>query len=284
MQEVKDLRFIKLSSDTTFKYLYKDEEGRKWINNIIKQKFNLDLEEYLLVDIELNTGNRLKDYRLDLKLEKDNCVVIIEMNQDYYDFLEVKNYQYLYRIAGNRFETGENYKSKPTKLILFNQFKNKKDESSKTGNYMFMDPISKIVIDDIESYEIYLPNFKNICYDNNEVDISLSLFSADSYDNMRKLTNNPKDLKIIKKLEDLAMNEKFIYDYDHEAVMRKTENSIRLDGYNSGKRDGFEQGIEKGTMQEKLEIAKSMLAKGISIEVISDCTKLSVEEIKSLKQ
>ena len=94
MIDTKNLRFIKLTSDTTFKYLYKDEESREWINNIIKQKFNLDLNDYKIVDNELNTGNRIKDYRLDLKLEKDNSVVIIEMNQDYYDFLDEKNYQY----------------------------------------------------------------------------------------------------------------------------------------------------------------------------------------------
>ena len=78
------------------------------------------------------------------------------------------------------------------------------------------------------------------------------------------------------------MNEEFIYDYDHEAVMRKTENSIRLDGYNSGKRDGFEQGIEQGTIKEKIEIAKSMLKDGLDKETISKYTKLSVEELKQL--
>ena len=37
MIETKELRFIKLTSDTTFKYLYKDDSTRQWINNIIKQ-------------------------------------------------------------------------------------------------------------------------------------------------------------------------------------------------------------------------------------------------------
>ena len=66
-----DLRFIRLTADTTFKYLYKNEETRNWINNIIKQKFNIDLEDYELVDNELNTGNMIKDYRLDLCLKMD---------------------------------------------------------------------------------------------------------------------------------------------------------------------------------------------------------------------
>ena len=44
----------------------------------------------------------------------------------------------------------------------------------------------------IESFEIYLPNFRKVCYDNNQVDVSLSLFSASSYEEMRELTSNPK--------------------------------------------------------------------------------------------
>lgn len=195
-----DLRFISLCSDTTFKYLYKNPKTRNWLNDIIKAKFNLDLSDYTLVDNELNTGNLVKDYKMDLTLKKDNTIVIIEMNQYYYEFLQIKNYSYLYRIAGKRFETGEKYSDKQTKLILFNNFKNLKDPMNKTDNYIFMDPVTKLVIEDIESFEIYLPNFNKACYDNNEVDVSLALFSATSYVSMRKLTKNPKDLEVIKEL------------------------------------------------------------------------------------
>ena len=64
----------------------------------------------------------------------------------------------------------------------------------KIGNYIFVDPITGLVIKDIESFEIYLPNFKNPWYDSSEVNVSLSLFSVSSYDSMRKITNNPLDL------------------------------------------------------------------------------------------
>lgn len=262
------VRFITLCSDTTFKYLYKNEKTRKWFNYIIKEKFNLDLSKYKLADNELNTGNNLKDYRLDINLERENSIVIIEMNQTNYDFLENKNYQYLYRVAGSRFDTGEEYVDKPTKLVLFNYFKNKKIPELKIANYVLEEVETKIRINDIESYEIYLPNYKKVCYDSSEVDISLSLFSCSSYEEMRDKTNNPKDLEIIEELEKLAMNEKFIFEYDREAVKRKTENSIRAEG----------------KKEEKIEIAKAMLEEKISIEIISKCTGLSIEKIESLMQ
>ena len=46
----------------------------------------------------------------------------------------------------------------------------------------------------------------------------------------------------------------------------------------------YEDGYKKGTEETKLEIALAMLSKGIDDFVIADCTGLSVEEIKSLRQ
>ncbi len=278
-----ELEFILLVSDTTFKYLYKNIKTRKWIDDIIRKKFSLDLSNYELVDSESNTGNSVKDYRMDIKLRNGKETIIIEMNNDYYEFLQAKNYQYLFREAGSMYDVGEDYGDKKTRLILFNNFKNKKSPEIKTGNFIFEDPLNHITIDDIESYEIYLPNFKKICYDSDEVDVSLSLFSATSFDEMRELTQNPKDIEVIKELERLAMDEEFKIHYDQEAVRKKTENSIRKESYEKGLVQGIEQGIEKGMEQKNMEIVKNMLKKNIDIKTISECTGLPVEDINNLK-
>lgn len=274
-----ELEFILLVSDTTFKYLYKNIKTRKWIDDIIRKKFSLDLSNYELVDSESNTGNSVKDYRMDIKLRNGKETIIIEMNNDYYEFLQAKNYQYLFRKAGSMYDVGEDYGDKKTRLILFNNFKNKKSPEIKTGNFIFKDPLNHITIDDIESYEIYLPNLKKICYDSDEVDVSLSLFSATSFDEMRELTQNPKDIEVIKELKRLAMDEEFKIHYDQEAVRKKTENSIRKESYEKGLVQGIEQGIE----QKNMEIVKNMLKKNIDIKTISECTGLPVEDINNLK-
>lgn len=77
-----NLNFYSLLSDTTFKYLFKNKETRRILEKIIFKITGINLEGYKLIDNELNTGNRLKDYRLDLLLEKDNDLVSIEMNQE----------------------------------------------------------------------------------------------------------------------------------------------------------------------------------------------------------
>ncbi len=272
MNVQEQLRFLKLCSDTTFKYLYKNSKFKPWFDEIILEKCNLDLSGFELVDNEVNTGNKIKDYRMDLVLKKDDTIVIIEMNDSYYSHLRIKNYSYLYRLAGKRLESGESYYPTETKLILFNNFHHEKIRKVKEANYRLMESNIKDIIKDIEIYEIYLPEFKELCYDNNEIDIRLCLFQKESYEEMRKITTNPKDLEVIEELERLAMDEKFIYDYDHEAVRRKEENSIR--------KDSFEEGVTQG----KLEIARNLLKLAIKPEDISKATGLSLSEIHQLKK
>ena len=204
----------------------------------------------------------------------------IEMNQDYYDFLESKNHQYLYREAGSMYDTGEKYSGKQTKLLLFNNYRNKALPYLKLGNYVFEDPKTGLRIEDIECLHLYLPNYKKVCYDSSELEVSLSLFSATSFKKMRELTNNPKDIRIIKELERLSMDEEFKLHYNAEAVRKKTENSIKIESFQNGLDKGFSQGIE----QEKLEIAKNLLNLGtVSLEDISKTTGLDIDTLKNLK-
>ncbi len=266
--------FVSLLSDTTFKYLYKNIDTRSWLQTIIKEVFLLDITDYQLTDNESNTGNKVKDYRMDLKLVNGKNTIIIEMNKEYYEFIDSKNYQYLYREAGSLYDTGEDYQDRKTKLISFNNYRNKKIPSLKMGSYVFIDPKTKLRIEDIESYEIYLPNYKKVCYDSSELEVSLSLFSADSFDKMRKLTNNPRDIKIIEELERLAMDEEFKLHYNAEAVKRKTENSI--------KKESYQHGLEDGSKQKEIEMAQAMLKDIQDYEFISKYTGLTVEEIEKL--
>ena len=52
------------------------------------------------------------------------------------------------------------------------------------------------------------------------------------------------------------------------------------EGREKGRKEGREEGRKEGRMEERIEIAKAMLAKGISIEMISELTGLPTEEIK----
>ena len=46
--------------------------------------------------------------------------------------------------------------------------------------------------------------------------------------------------------------------------------------------EGFEEGMEKGRFNEKLEIARNLLAKGSSLEFVHDITGLDMETLRKL--
>jgi len=49
-----------------------------------------------------------------------------------------------------------------------------------------------------------------------------------------------------------------------------------------GKEEGLEEGLEKGHFNEKLEIARNLLAKGSTLEFVHDITGLDMETIENL--
>ena len=91
--------------------------------------------------------------------------------------------------------------------------------------------------------------------------------------------------KLMEKYKDelleLNSDEEFVSKYTREEefeIMKNTAIDI-------AREEGIEQGIQEGTKQNSLEIAKELLALDtISIEQISKITKLSLNEIKKLKE
>ena len=54
------------------------------------------------------------------------------------------------------------------------------------------------------------------------------------------------------------------------------------EGKEIGMKEGMEKGMEKGMNQKALEIAKNMLAMGLSAEQVAKATQLPLEIIKNL--
>ena len=46
--------------------------------------------------------------------------------------------------------------------------------------------------------------------------------------------------------------------------------------------EGLEKGLERGRHEERLELIRKMLSKGLSLEVVSDLTGLSLEELEAM--
>ena len=215
-------RFISLVSDTTFKYLWKNERTRIQFNEIILDKPGIDLSNFTFIDNESNTGSIIKDQRNDLALsDMNNEIVIIEMNSTYSEGEERKYRYYLYRRAGNNYLVGNEYVDrKHTVLIAFNNYLRPNMPDKDVIHSWFGDHENNVDYKDIEMYEIFLPKFYSMCYHkSNKINKRLSMFGAKSYNEMKNFTTNTDDLYIIEELIRLGKMDEFIDEYDHEIVI-----------------------------------------------------------------
>ena len=271
----KEKKFISLLSDTTFKHFFKIEDYKEFFNTIIKPIINMDINDFKLYDTELNSGNEKRDYRLDILLVSDlvDLVISIEMNQFPSEETKYKDRLYVYSLLAKGLNSGEDIKKK--KVIQINFNKEKHPYVSK-GSFYLMDKVTNREIKDFEIYEVYLENYKGIRYNgDNKEEAYLSLFTANSYEELREIAGNDKEaLKIVDELERLGIDDKFGLVYDNEAMQKRMINTARNWGYDDGKADGLEEG--------KKAIAKNLLKDGISIKVVSKNTGLSEEELNKL--
>jgi len=69
----------------------------------------------------------------------------------------------------------------------------------------------------------------------------------------------------------------------HATLMQNAKEEGLEEGRAEGLEEGTKIGIEQGSKQEKIEIAKNMLKENMDIDIISEITSLTKEEIEKLR-
>ena len=285
MNKTKDkIRFISLLSDTTFKYLMNNDQTKYWFYDLIRRLTGINIDELNISTNELTTGNKVKDYRIDLRFTKENTLtVIIEINSNtnYADYIDNKNKQYLYREAGNAHQSGSKYTHKRSKLICFNNYKNPYIKDAKILDYVLTEKGTHHTIDDLEIFEIYIPTFKEKCYNDDDLGRKVAFLGSCNQEELLKYASSDEEI-ILKELELLKMNDEFVNAYDAEVVQRKLINSSREEGLEQGLEKGLEQGLELGERSKQIEIINNMLKNNFTLDEISLATNLKIDEINNL--
>ena len=63
-------KFISLLNDVTFKYMWKNEDYRNVLEELLYEISGIDLNGYELIDNELSEGQNTKAYKVDILLKK----------------------------------------------------------------------------------------------------------------------------------------------------------------------------------------------------------------------
>ena len=109
---------------------------------------------------------------------------------------------------------------------------------------------------------------------------SLQLLNEDELIQQQQYLPTTEDLEISGFTDaELRAYDKF---WDSVSVERTLIDDSYQKGKEKGKEEGIAEGMEKGMNQKALEIAKNMLAMGLSAEQVAKATQLSLEIIKNL--
>ena len=69
---------------------------------------------------------------------------------------------------------------------------------------------------------------------------------------------------------------------NYDMTMETAIDEAREEGIEKGLEQGLEQGLERGRYEGQLELIRKMLSRGLPLEVVSDATGLSLEELEVL--
>ena len=151
------------------------------------------------------------------------------------------------------------------------KFENSKENEKVDMGYILEE---QYVTDDLEMHFIELPKFRKKNPDiSSKLDQWLWLICGE--EEKIKMAKNEKIKEAKSELEKLEMSaeDRELYELRLKAI--RDEINIRESGYTDGMRDGEEKG--------KKEIAKNLLKQNIAIDIISQATGLTQEEIEKLK-
>ena len=226
-----------------------------------------------------------KAKRLDLVVYYKNKILNIELNNNA-GVEYSRNAHYISNRVINNNLIGENYELETQGILInLNWYKLKKDinDIDSVVETIWEYPSLKESKPDyfIKFINVNLFKIQQICYNEiNERELVWKLFTLNKKDDLEDLVKKEKMLNNYqKKIERLSKNKEYcrmVWDERIEETLRKH------DEYFNGKNEGIDIGITKGIEQNRTEMIINFYKNGVSLELISASSGLSIDEINKI--
>lgn len=287
---MKEKVWINGTSDIMFKTLLRN--NRSYLSYIVSKITGIEESiiynslKYSPVEFKIENKNEKKKIS-DLIIEIDMHIINLEMNKKMNESIKNRNTAYIDKINIEQYKDKKDYKN--SKKVIQINFNEQKYEGEKiVYKFKMMEEELKLAYEDNkEIYVVDLEKIKNKCYNRlemNEFEKALSLLVSRNKEEAKDLSRGNDMLEeVFNNMEELNMNEVFLGMYDEEEENKKMMNSMKLEGLEEGIEQGIEQGLKTGEKNKAIKIAKNMINKNIDINVISEVTGLSIEELENLK-
>lgn len=145
---------------------------------------------------------------------------------------------------------------------------------------------SERVINGLQLVFVELPKFTPHTYSEKKMQILWLRYLTEIDEKTREvpeeLLQNPEIKKAVTVLEESAFTPEQLLGYEKFWDVISVEKTLVSSAERKGKEEGKKEGIEEGKKEEKLLIASNAKKQGLSLDIISSLTGLSIEEIDRL--
>ena len=276
-------KFYSCRYDKTFKEVFLNPKNEDLLKTLLEDILKVKIEIKKILPTELITGNNIiKSKRVDALILATNKKIEIEINASINEYVYIRNTAYICNIYSTNALVGDSY-NQNIDIIQINltwglDYKESKREfriSDKNGN---------VYIKNLLIMEINMEYYKKIWYSKDEKKIKENELLVMLDLNEGELKKMPKSDKISEKYVEsvtILNNDPFFQEYmSQEEDQRKMQNSLIREAEDSG----YEKGIKLGEEKGKIDIVKSLIQSGMSLEEISKHTKIDIEKLKKILQ
>lgn len=278
-----------LMNDIIFKESFANQHNRKALEVLLELFLGLDkgsLSGKLKVQYESyleKSHIHEKSSRGDIVIECEDMTINLEAYTRFDDNSLNKSMYYVMKIYVGYLHVGDFYQDigKTIQINFVDKATMELGNEAITSFYLTSeyDLNVKLIPEKFCIKIVQIDKIRELGYNENDLIKWLRFIAAKGYE----------ERKIIAEGDELLMefNEwinKYVNDEETKELLAKWSDYIAENkGYEEGIEEGRAAGIEEGSLQKAIEIAKKMLSKGNNIEDIIDLTGLSIEEIEKLK-
>ena len=282
-------KFYSCRYDRTFKEVFLNPKNEDLLKALLEDILKVKIEIKKILPTELIVGNNIiKSKRVDALILAINKKIEIEINASINEYVYIRNMAYICNIYSTNALVGDSY-NQNIDIIQINLTWGLDYEESKR-EFRIIDKNGNVYVKNLLIMEINMEYYKKIWYSKDEKKIKENELLVMLDLNEGELKKMPKSDKISEKyIESVTIvnNDPFFQEYmSHEEDQRKMQNSLIREaedsGYEKGIKLGEEKGLKLGEEKGKIDIAKSLIKSGMSLEEVSKHTKIDISKLKKM--
>ena len=274
-------KFYSCRYDRTFKEVFLNPNNEDLLKALLEDILKIKIEIKKILPTELIVGNNIiKSKRVDALILATNKKIEIEINASINEYVYVRNMAYICNVYSTNALVGDSY-NQDIDIIQINLTWGLDYEESKR-EFRISDKNGNVYVKNLLIMEINMEYYKKIWYSKDEKKIKENELLVMLDLNEGELKKMPKSDKISEKyIESVTIvnNDPFFQEYmSHEEDQRKMQNSLIREAEDTG----YEKGIKLGEEKGKIDIAKSLIQSGMSLEEVSKHTKIDISKLKKM--